>query len=148
MDHSVWKALENMGCRMWGNAILQYSLKSVQLIWIIVYFLVGPLSCRKDNFVAFKNSTVHIIFNGCLVLCDYLLFAHFFSTVRNFIPVAEPLFTCNNLNEVLGITNNIPSPSNGKIMWEKNLDLMSLLNYSEHILSVPWPFVILRFHCK
>ena len=30
---------------------------------------------------------------------------------------------------------------------EKNLDVMKP-RYCEHILSVPWPFVISRFHCS
>ena len=30
---------------------------------------------------------------------------------------------------------------------EKNLDVMKP-RYSEHILSVPWPFIISRFHCS
>ena len=48
----------------------------------------------------------------------------------------EPLY-----NEVLSdITNDFLYPSNSKI-YEKEP------SYSEQILSVPWPFVLSRFHC-
>ena len=47
-------------------------------------------------------------------------------------------------NKLLGMTNNIPSPRNSYV--EKNLDIMKP-TYRKHIWSVPWPFIISRFHC-
>ena len=52
----------------------------------------------------------------------------------------EPRFNEPLYNEFLGPTNDILRPSSGKI-YEKNLEMTKPL-YSEHILSVPWPFVI------
>ena len=51
----------------------------------------------------------------------------------------EPLY-----NEVLDIANDFLYSSNSK-MYEKNFDITKP-RYSEHILPVPWPFVISRFH--
>ena len=42
--------------------------------------------------------------------------------------------------------NDFRFPSNGKVYMKKNFDITKPL-YSEHILPVPWHFVISRFHC-
>ena len=53
----------------------------------------------------------------------------------------EPRFNEPLCNEVLGLTNDILRPINGKIYEKKNLKMTKPL-HSEHILSAPWPFVI------
>ncbi len=51
----------------------------------------------------------------------------------------EPLYS-----EDINITSDILRPSNSK-MYEKVPRYKPL--YSEQILSVPWSFVVSRFHC-
>ena len=53
---------------------------------------------------------------------------------------------CPLNNEDVGITNDLLDPSNIVKYMEKNLVTMKP-HYSQHVLPVPWYFVILRFHC-
>jgi len=48
-------------------------------------------------------------------------------------------------NEVLGMTKDVIRLSNSKIYGRQPPDITKP-RFSEHILPVPWPFVILRFH--
>ena len=52
----------------------------------------------------------------------------------------EPLY-----NEVFSITNGILRPINSEVYGD--VPRTKKLRFSEHILPVPWPFVISRFHC-
>ena len=57
----------------------------------------------------------------------------------------EPQFNGLPYNKVLGITNDIPAAPVMVKYLEKNLDIMEP-PFCEHILFVPWPFVISGFH--
>ena len=51
-------------------------------------------------------------------------------------------------NEVLGVTNDFLYPSNSKIYGKKpQYNETFLLIVNTLFLPVPWPFIILRFHC-
>ena len=58
----------------------------------------------------------------------------------------EPRFNEHLYNEVLDETNDFLYPSNSKIL-KKNLDITKPRS-SVQILSVTWPFVKSRFHCR
>ena len=57
-----------------------------------------------------------------------------------FTTTVEPQYHEHLYKEVLGITNDLFCPSNGKI-YEKGP------RYRKHILPFPWPFIKSRFHC-
>ena len=54
----------------------------------------------------------------------------------------EPLY-----NEVLDITNDFRYPPIIIVKYMKKNHDITKPRYSKNILEVPWPFVILRFHC-
>ena len=60
------------------------------------------------------------------------------------IYTVEPRFYKPLCNKVLSITNDFLYPLIVKHV-EKNLDVTKPC-YSDHMLPVPWPFVISRFH--
>ena len=72
----------------------------------------------------------------CIVLALHILFC-----CNTHVQWNLDITTLSLYNEVLGITNDFPDPSNSKV-YEKEP------RYSEENLSVPWPFIASRFHCN
>jgi len=68
--------------------------------------------------------------------------------VCHVLNTVEPQFNEPLYNQVLGITNDFPGPSNSKIYGKEQYDKALIHQSLEHILPVPWPRSISRFHCK
>ena len=113
-------------------------------LWLVTLFV--NILCETCNFsltfLVNSKSEARNKFSGFTYFSSSYVWGHK-RTKSTLIQWNLDLTNLYLYNKVLDITNDFLFPNSRKYM-KKNLDIM---NYSEQMLSVPWPFVKSGFHC-
>ena len=146
-QEGAWVTLEEWLCFFHSTRVYQKSIKLLAfrfqfLLDFATYSSIFPL---RDSF---PSSYLHQTDTWSVYIVMLIAFPEYLKSAADIIDIfhqnkkhwVERLF-----NEVVGITNGIHRPSNGKNTW-KRTPAITKPRYSDDSLPVPWSFVISRFH--